>query len=94
MAVVQVSIAPSRERYELVRSHVNVAGDLPAGLILHAASELPSGQIQIVDVFETAEALAAFGNDRMMPAFRLAGVLGDITARPAPAAYPAFDLVR
>ena len=27
MAVVQVSIAPNRERYELVRSYVNVAGD-------------------------------------------------------------------
>ena len=94
MAVVQVSIAPNRERYELVRSYVNVAGDRPAGLILHAATELPSGEIQIVDVFEDAEALAAFGQDCMMPAFGRAGVLTDITARPAPAAYPAFDLVR
>jgi hypothetical protein len=94
MAVVQVSTAASREQYDSVRAHVDVAGALPAGLIVHAAAELPSGEIQIVDIFESEEALAAFGADKMTPAFRQAGISEQIAARPALVAYPAFDLVR
>ena len=93
MAVVQVTTAPNREQYDRVRAHVDVAGALPTGLILHAATELPGGEIQIVDIFESERALAAFGSDQMMPAFRQAGIYEQVKARPAPAAYPAFDLV-
>lgn len=94
MTVVQIAQAPNRAEYERVAKIVDLAGTRPAGLILHAATELPSGEIQIIDVFETAEHLAAFGQQRIFPAFAEAGILERMKASPMPAAHEAFDLVR
>jgi hypothetical protein len=93
MAVVQVSTAPSRSLYEKVVPHVDLTGARPEGLIAHTAHELPDGSVQIVDIYETREALEAFGRERMLPAFERAGVPMDARVHAAPTAYDAFDAV-
>ena len=47
MTVVMMSTAPDRDEYDRVSKFVNISGDRPAGLILHAAAELPTGEVQI-----------------------------------------------
>ncbi|MCA1830626.1 MAG: hypothetical protein ABR552_03840 [Actinomycetota bacterium] len=93
MPAVQISRAPSRAQYEQVGKQVDVAGDPPAGLILHAAVELPSGEVEIVDVFETAEALAAFAAARVVPALQRTLSQEELAAHPRPTAYDAFEYV-
>lgn len=50
--------------------------------------------MEIVDVFESAEALRAFGQQRVSPAFAEAGVLEQMLAGPQPVSHETFDLVR
>jgi len=50
MPIVSISTAPNRALYEQVIEKVDLAGQRPDGLVLHAASELPEGEVQIVDV--------------------------------------------
>ena len=73
MTVVMVSTAPDRDVYDRVSKFVNISGDRPAGLILHAAAELPTGEVQIFDVWDSEESISAFAEQRMMPAFTEAG---------------------
>lgn len=94
MAVVQVTRAPSRDDYERVARIVNLAGARPDGLVLHAATDLPGGEVQIIDVYETAEQLAAVGEQRIFPAFAQAGVLDQMVAGPRPVVHEAFTIVR
>jgi hypothetical protein len=75
MAIVQLSTAPSRADYERVAQIVDIAGDRPAGLMLHAASELSNGEVQIVDVWDTAESIAEFSRNRILPAFAQVGMV-------------------
>lgn len=93
MPVVQVAYAPSRENYEKVAALVRLADDRPNGLILHTAHELPDGRVQIVDVYDSSEALHAVGEERVIPAFASAGVLELAMAEGRPTAYEAFDVV-
>ena len=88
MAVVQVSIAPHREQYEKVRSLLPEAP--PAGLITHAAAELPDGSVQIVDVYASQADLDTFAQTTLIPAFAQAGVMELVQSRPAPTAHEAF----
>jgi hypothetical protein len=93
MAVAQVSSAPSRELYDAVLKHLGLDEQRPEGLIVHAASELPSGEVQIIDVYDSEDALRAFAESRLFPAFAAAGV-GDLAmSGPRPVSYPTFDLV-
>ena len=93
MAIAQVSNAPSRELYDAVVKQLDLEGRRPDGLLIHAASELPSGEVQIIDVYESREALETFAQSRLFPAFAAAGV-DDIAMRgERPVAYEAFDLV-
>jgi hypothetical protein len=94
MTVVQVSTAPSRAAYDAVVPLVDLAGSRPEGLIAHTAHELPDGSVQIIDVYESREALEAFGRTRMLPAFQSAGVMAQVEAQGTPTAYDAFDVVR
>lgn len=66
----------------------------PAILILHSAAELPTGEVQIVNVYEPMEAAVAFRDNRLFPAFKEVGVLEMIQASPQPAPLEVFDLVR
>jgi hypothetical protein len=58
---------------------------------VHAAAELPDGRVQIVDVFESREALEAFGGV-IMGAFAETGMLEEMRTAGPPVAYDAFDL--
>ena len=93
MVAVQVSYAPSRELYDEVGKHVGLAADVPAGLIVHTANELPDGRIQIVDVYESVDALNEFGESRILPAFAAVQVPAAVMAE-RPTAYQAFEFVR
>ena len=92
MAIIQVAIAPSRAQYEQVAKAVDLSSR-PAGLILHAAAELPTGEVQIVDVYESMEAAAAFRDSRLFPAFKEVGVLEMVQASPQPVLLEIFDLL-
>jgi hypothetical protein len=93
MPIVSLSTAPSRTLYEQVTKEVDLAGNRPAGLVLHAASELPGGEVQIVDVWESAAACEAFTTSRLFPAFAAVGVLEMVQAGPGPALSEAFDYI-
>lgn len=93
MPVAQVSTAPSREHYDAVLKHLDLDAQRPAGLILHAASELPSGEIQMIDVYDSREALQSFAESRLFPAFAEAGVAELAMSAAPPVAYDTFDLI-
>src|SRR5580700_11265371 len=87
MAVVQMSIAPSRGDYEQVAEFVDLAGNRPQGLIMHAACDLSNGEVQLLSVWDSEESLAHFSQARVLPAFEQAGVLDKVMARPRPVHY-------
>jgi hypothetical protein len=93
MPVVMVSTAPDRDVYDRVSKFVDISGDRPAGLILHAASELSTGEVQIFDVWDSEESVAAFAEQRMMPAFADAGILDTVRSRPRPVHHVTFALI-
>ncbi len=93
MPIVQVSHADSRAEYDAVAQLLDLSGNRPAGLILHSASETPSGTVEIVDVWASAEHAAAFEREHLFPAFEATGVRAQIGARPRPVAYEPFDYV-
>ena len=93
MTVVMVSTAPDRDVYDRVSKFVNISGDRPAGLILHAAAELPTGEVQIFDVWDSEESISAFAEQRMMPAFTEAGVLDTVQSRPRPVHHVTFEFM-
>jgi hypothetical protein len=72
---------------------VDLAGNRPKGLILHAASELASGEIQIIDVYESRDALRTFEQSSLFPAFAAAGLGSDAQNGVLPESYEPFDLV-
>ncbi len=92
MAVVQLSHAPSRADYDKVAQEVNLEADVPAGLICHIAAETASGEILIVDVWESPQALQSFGEQRIFPAFRTTGNESLMAGEP-PTQHEAFELV-
>jgi len=94
MAVVQVSNAPSRSMYEQVSGMVGIDENRPEGLILQSAAELPSGEVQIVSVWESADAAQTFLTSRLFPAFEQAGVMELVMASPMPEALETFHLLR
>lgn len=91
MAVLQVSVAPSRAAYDAVLEALG--STRPAGRLVHAAAELPDGQVQIVDLFEDRAALDAFG-EVIMGAFARTGQLDMALAAGRPVPYETFDLDR
>ena len=94
MAMSQVSSAPNRDAYDAVMKVLDMAGNRPDGLILHSAAETPSGEIQILDVWESQEAGDAFVQQRLMPAFQQTGFMEQVMSQEPPTPYEVFDLVR
>ena len=92
MTVVQVSGAPDRASYEKVRALL--PSTPPQGLIAHAASELPDGTVQIVDLYESREDMEAFVTSALFPAFAQAGLMDEVQSRPRPTPYEAFLVQR
>jgi heme-degrading monooxygenase HmoA len=93
MPVLQVSQAATRAQYEKVAQVVDLDDQTPTGLICHAVAETPSGEVVIVDVWESAEASAQFARDRVFPAFAATGS-DELMAQGPPQAYETFHLVR
>jgi quinol monooxygenase YgiN len=71
VAVVLISYAPSRELYEQVDEETG--GAVPPGCIVHTASEV-DGQVRIVDVWESQQAVDDFFQNTLGPAFAKTGV--------------------
>jgi hypothetical protein len=93
MTVVMVSTAADRDVYDRISRFVNISEDRPAGLILHAAAELPSGEVQIFDVWDSEESISAFAEQRMIPAFSEFGLLDSVQSRPHPVHHVAFEFL-
>jgi hypothetical protein len=91
MAFILVSSAPSRPVYDAVDRMVDLSGDRPTGMILHAAAEQADGTVLIVDAWESEEAMDAFERGRLLPAF--AAMPGAPMPVP-PTRHPVFHLVR
>lgn len=91
MPVAMVSYANSRAEYDSVPG---VLDPKPDGLLVHAASELPDGRIQIVDVWESQEASQNFAETTLFPAFQSAGLLEQMMSGEQPVAYETFDFVQ
>jgi quinol monooxygenase YgiN len=91
MPVLQVSTAPSREAYDVVDRVVDLSGDRPAGMLIHAAAEQTDGRVLIVDVWESDEAMDAFERGRLLPAF--SAIPAEVMPDP-PTRHQAFHLVR
>jgi hypothetical protein len=86
-----VSYADSKAEYDSVPA---VLDPKPHGLLLHAASELPDGRVQIVDVWENQTSADTFAEKVLFPAFRQAGLLEQMLAAPQPVAYETFDFTQ
>jgi hypothetical protein len=93
MGFVHISLAPSKELYTKVRGQVDVAGLQEDGLLLHAASELGSGEVRIVDVYADQAALER-GHARMLATFESLGMGPMVDAGPQPEISETFELVR
>ncbi|WP_060929978.1 hypothetical protein [Granulicoccus phenolivorans] len=91
MAVVLVSYVPSRTVYDSVPVSLDPR---PAGLIVHAAGEMPDGRIQIVDVWESSEDARSFEAGPLQAGFAEVGMAHLITDADRPQFIETFDLVR
>jgi heme-degrading monooxygenase HmoA len=89
----QISYAATRAQYEKVAQAVDLDGQTPKGLICHAVAENASGEVVIVDVWESSEASAEFARERVFPAFASTGN-DELAAQGPPQAYETFHLVR
>jgi hypothetical protein len=100
MSVVLTQEMPgvTRELIEQVTAemHFETTGP-PAGLIVHTAMEVEGG-IRIVDVWESADAYATFGETRLGPALQAVaernGLALDEMPEMTPVLTEAFDTVR
>lgn len=76
MAVVAITTPPEQVTEQMYDAVNEKMGDeMPAGLIIHTAGRNQDGTFQMVDVWESAEALERFGEERLRPA--IAAVMRD-----------------
>ena len=91
MPIAMVSYADSKAEYDAVPVVMNPK---PQGLLVHAASELPDGRVQIIDVWQDHATAQKWSETVLFPAFRQAGVLEQMMAGPQPVAYETFDFAQ
>ena len=77
----------TKQMYESLRPEVKWETDHPAGIFLHACGFDDSGDLHVVDVWESVEALNAFVTTRLMPAMQKLGF-----PPPEPAVIPLHNL--
>ena len=77
----------STSQYEAFRKEVKWETDQPPGGIFHAASFDDVGQIHVADAWESAEAMQAFVDQRLMPGLKKLDI-----APPDVALYPIHNL--
>lgn len=63
--------------------------DVPDGLIVHVAGRHEGG-VRIIDVWESQDAFARFGESRLMPA--VAGALGEEAVRQGPGHFEPLEV--
>ena len=91
MPVAMVSYADSKAEYDSV---TGVMSPKPQGLLVHAASELPDGRVQIIDLWQDRASSQSFAEKVLFPAFQRAGLLERLMAGPQPEAYDTFDFAQ
>lgn len=64
----------TKEQYDVLRAEVDWEARQPAGGVFHAASFDDEGNVHVADVWESAEALDAFAQSALMPAFAKHGI--------------------
>jgi len=64
----------TKEQYEQLRNEVHWEKKLPPGAVFHAAAFDDAGGIHVADVWESPEALNAFVEQRLKPAFQKLGL--------------------
>lgn len=77
----------TKEMYESVRKEVTWESRHPAGGLIHAAAFDEGGNLHVVDLWESIEAMNAFVDGRLMPAMKKLGV-----PPPSVSVYPAFNV--
>ncbi len=76
MAVtVAVKFKGTAENYDAVQEKGNVESDPPEGLLIHTAAVKDDGTIQVIDVWESADAFGKFAQERLSTA--IPAVMGD-----------------
>ena len=60
----------NKSQYEALRREVNWEKQQPQGGVFHAASFDDSGHIHVADIWESAEAMNAFVEQRLAPAMQ------------------------
>lgn len=74
----------SKAQYEALRKEANWENDQPQGGIFHAASFDEEGLIHVADVWESAEEMGAFVEQRLGPALSRLGITPpDVSVFPA-----------
>ena len=63
----------TKQMYESMRPEVNWETTHPPGIFLHACAFDDAGDIHVVDVWESADALHAFVNTRLAPVMQKLG---------------------
>ena len=68
MAIVQITRPEgiSEEMYDAVNE--KMGGEMAAGMLIHAAGRDESGVFQIIDVWESRDAMRRFEDERLRPA--------------------------
>ena len=73
----------TKEQYDVLRTEVDWEHKQPVGGVFHAASFDDAGNVHVADVWESAEALNAFAQSALMPAFARNNI-----APPSVSVYP------
>ena len=88
MAVLAISTGNvSKSQYEELRAEVGWETTQPPGGVVHVASFDDSGQIHVADVWESAEAMNTFVEQRLMPSIGKLGI-----TPPDVSVYPVHNL--
>jgi hypothetical protein len=76
MAILMQMRAPewTKEQYDALHDAMVLGGTLPAGCLFHVSTPLPGGGFQVIDVWESAEALNRFNEQTVMPAAQRIGI--------------------
>ena len=76
MAILMQMQAPewTKEQYEQLAQAVAPGGKAPAGCLFHVSAPLQGGGVQVIDVWESQEAMQRFTEQQVMPAAQRLGM--------------------
>lgn len=93
MAVIVIQqVAATEEQYRAVNDAMDTVGDPPVGLILHTGGPLDTGDLRVVDIWESAEAFQTFAAERLGPT--IAQVMGDGAPTPSLEINELYDVIK